>query len=157
MNSIFPQFSRLLAAGRYADIRVMLRRITLTAIIPAALFLLAVFFLNEWIIVTVFGSEYAPSGQPFFWLVAGALFGSITFWTLPLVQSMGLVMLRIVTYLAAIVAGAAIAWILLPEWKATGMAIALLSANVLINFTFIFQTSRKMQAAHASSASQPAL
>lgn len=145
MTSIFPQFSKLLASKKFLETKTMLKKITTTALIPAAVFMIPAYFLSGWVITFVFGKEYAEAGLPFFWLLAGAVFGAITFWTLPLVQSLGLVGLRLKIYVLAIVIGTGIAITLIPEWKATGMAVALLCANIIINVLFIIKSFDKMK------------
>ena len=90
VQSIYPQLNKLLAEKRFPEIRNMLLKITSLAMIPSLIFLIVTFFLNEWIIVTVYGLEYKPAAQPFYYFI-GSVLGASTFWVLPLVQSLGLV------------------------------------------------------------------
>ncbi len=145
MQSIFPQFSKLVAEKKYHEIKKMLRKVTLAAIIPAVVLILVVYFFKEWIVVTVYGKKYMDAVNPFLWLLAGAVMGSITFWTLPLIQSLGLVKFRLKIYSIAIVTGALIATLLIPSRAAAGMAIALLCANLIINSSFVYKAYERIR------------
>jgi len=68
----------------------------------------------------------------------------VTFWTLPLVQSLGLVRMRIVAYLTTIIVGISLSWLLIPHFAAAGMAMALLITNVLNATIFIFFSFRSI-------------
>lgn len=138
MNSVFPQFSKLLAAGKFREIKTMLRKITTVALVPAIAFLLLAYFISEQVVTLVFGKQYAAAGPPFFWHLAGAVFSTLVFWTLPLVQSLGLIGLRLKIYTLAIVLGTAVAWVLIPDMQAAGMAIALFTATLTIGTSFAF-------------------
>jgi O-antigen/teichoic acid export membrane protein len=145
MFSIFPQFSKLLAEKKFVETKKMLKKITVFAAIPCSLFLIITFFFKEWLFVTIFGSEYLNSIPPFIYLALSAAFSSVTFWSLPLVVSLGLVKLRLKVYLLAITTGILIAYFAIPVMHASGMALALLSVNLIINTIFIFKAYRKMK------------
>lgn len=145
MQSIFPQFSKLLAGEKFIETKRMLRKITMIAAIPSVVFILVTLFFKEWLFVTIFGREYIGSVYPFIYLLLSAVFSSVTFWALPLIVSLGLVRLRIQVYLLAIAAGAAIAYLSIPRMQASGMALALLCVNVIINTVFIYIGYRKMK------------
>lgn len=145
VSSIYPQLSRLLAEGRFSDVRKMLRRITWLASVPAAAALGLMYFLNKWLIVTIYGSEYMPASGSFFYFFAAALLGAVTFWTLPLVQSLGLVKMRIKAYAVTILAGFLLAAFLIPSLQAEGMSIALLLTNILNATIFIYFSFRVMK------------
>ncbi len=138
VQSIYPQLSLLLAKKKYTEMKNMLVRITSIAMIPGLIFIVATFFLNEWIIKTVYGVEYLPATQAFFYFVIGAVLGATTFWTLPLVQSLGIVKIRIKVYIATIIFGSAIAYLLIPTMHNAGMALALLITNVMNMLIFIY-------------------
>lgn len=138
VQSIYPQLSLLLAEKKYTEMKNMLVRITSIAMIPGLIFIVATFFLNEWIIKTVYGVEYLPATQAFFYFVIGAVLGATTFWTLPLVQSLGIVKIRIKVYIATIIFGSAIAYLLIPTMHNAGMALALLITNVMNMLIFIY-------------------
>jgi O-antigen/teichoic acid export membrane protein len=143
-QSIYPQLAKLLAAQQFADVRKMLLRITSLALIPGIIFLLITFFLNEWIIITVYGAEYVEATHSFFYFLAGATLGAVTFWTLPLIQSLGLVKMRVKVYAITIIAGSMLAWLLIPTMQAAGMALALLITNVLNMIVFISEAFKKL-------------
>ena len=145
MQSIFPQFSKLLAGKKFMETKRMLGKITMVAALPSVVFIFVTFFLKEWLFTTIFGKEFLESVYPFIYLLLSAVFSSVTFWALPLIVSLGLVRLRIQVYMLAIVVGAVIAYISIPQMKASGMALALLGMNVIINTLFIYFGYRKMK------------
>ncbi len=144
VQSIFPQFSKLLAEKKFPETRRMLRKITLMATYPCIIYVIVTLSMKEWIFVTVFGKEFLGSAEPFFYLLLSAVFSAITFWSLPLITSLGMVKLRIQVYMIAIVAGLTIAYFAIPHMLASGAALALLCMNLIINFIFIFKAFRKM-------------
>ena len=89
------------------------------------------------IIDFLFGKEFIAGAEPFIILLICALQGSIFFWALPLIQSMGLIKKRFLVYLSAIILGGTIGILLIPSMQATGAAIGLLAANVFITLRFI--------------------
>jgi len=152
MNSVFPQFSKLLAARKFTEIKTMLRKITTAAVVPALAFLVFAYFLNEWVVTLIFGKEYTAAGPPFFWHLVGAVFSTLVFWTLPLVQSLGLIGLRLKIYTLAIVLGTAVALWLIPQMEAAGMAIALLTATLTIGSSFAFFSLKEIGKREATEA-----
>jgi O-antigen/teichoic acid export membrane protein len=146
MNSVFPQFSKLLAAKKFNEIRIMLNRMTRFSLAPAVAGLILSWLLSDWIIALVYGDEYSAAGRSFFWHSAGAIFSTVVFWSLPLVQSLGLVNQRLLAYCAAIAVGCVAAFLLIPTFLAAGMAMALLSATITIGILFLFFIREKMSA-----------
>jgi O-antigen/teichoic acid export membrane protein len=139
-SSVYPQLSKLLAERRFSEVRTMLKRTTLTGLVPAILFFVAMVFLNRWAIVLVYGKEYITASDSFMYFLAGALLGAVTFWTLPLVQSLGIIRLRIIAYVVTILFGTLLSILLVPTMGITGMALALLVTNIL-NATIFIRTS----------------
>lgn len=136
-TSVFPQFSHLIAGKVYTKVKTMLSSITRALLLPALFFLTVAYFLRENIITFLYGQEFAAAADPFFILLICAVQGSVFFWALPLVQSLGLIKKRFLVYLSAIIIGAVCAILLIKEYKASGVAIGLLAANLYINFRFI--------------------
>lgn len=136
-GSIFPQLSHLIASKDHLKIKVMIRKVTMIMLIPSLLLLIVCFFFKGEIILLFFGKDFLPSSQPFMILLVCALQGSIFFWALPLIQSMGLIKKRFLVYLFAIIIGGGIGLLLIPTMNATGAAIGILCANLFITFRFI--------------------
>ena len=153
VSSIYPQLSKLLAERKFAETRRMLFRITSITVLPAILFLTAMAFLNRWVIVTLYGAEYAPAAASFFYFLIASVVGVMTFWSIPLIQSLGLVGLRIKVYVVTILGGSLLAWWLIGQWQATGMAIALLSTNLFSLAYFLWAADRKIRSQESESAS----
>lgn len=144
MNAIFPQLSKLVAEGKYAETKLMLSKITGLFFVPGAIGLAIIYFLREWIIVTVFGNDYLPAAQPFFYLMLTAFLIAVFFWNLSMIQSLGLVKLRFIVYLIAIAIGGAVSFVLIPLMGATGSAIGLLLAYVVITIGFVGKSVLKL-------------
>ena len=144
VQSIYPQLSKLLAEKKFSEVKNMLIKITSLAMIPGLIFIVFTFFLNEWIIKTIYGPEYLPATKAFFYFVIGAVLGTATFWTLPLVQSMGIVKVRIKVYIATIILGSTLAYILIPIMHNAGMALALLLTNVMNMLIFIYVAEKRI-------------
>jgi O-antigen/teichoic acid export membrane protein len=144
VQSIYPQLSKLLAEKKFKEMKNMLLRITSIAMVPGIIFIVATFFLNEWIIKTVYGVEYLPATKAFFYFVIGAVLGAATFWTLPLVQSLGIVKVRIKVYIVTIIFGSTLAYLLIPTMHNAGMSLALMITNVMNMLIFIFVAEKRV-------------
>jgi O-antigen/teichoic acid export membrane protein len=131
VSSIYPQLSKLVAERRFTEMRLMLRKITSFAALPALAVLGLMYFINARLVTAIYGLEFAPASASFMFFLTGALLAAVTFWTLPLVQSLGLVRMRIVAYVVTIVFGVTLSMFLLPYYQAAGMAIALMITNIL--------------------------
>jgi len=150
VQSIFPQFSKLLAEKKFPETKKMLKKITLMATYPCIAYVIITLSMKRWLFVTIFGKEFLGSAEPFFYLLLSAVFSAITFWSLPLIISLGMVKLRLQVYMIAIIAGLAIAYFTIPHMHASGAALALLCMNLIINFTFIFKSYQKMNESHVN-------
>lgn len=150
MNAIYPQLSKLVAEKKYAETKLMLRKISGLFLIPGTIAITIIFFLRNWIIVTVFGTEYLKAAEPFFFLMLTALLLAIFFWSLSMIQSLGLIKLRFVVYLLAIIFGGGASWLLIPYWGATGSAIGLLTSHSIITACFVGKSWQKLNQLEAS-------
>lgn len=147
-SSIYPQLSKLIAERKFPEVKLMLRKISTFAAAPALLLLAVMFFVNSFLVTTFYGQEFRPASDSFMYFFTAALLGAVTFWTLPLVQSLGLVRMRVYAYLVTIVVGVLVSLTLIPRFQAEGMAIALMFTNILnatIFIYFTFRTIRKME------------
>lgn len=152
VKSIFPQLSLLVYENKFDALKVMLRKITLAAMIPAAIFMVVAIFLKDWILATIYGKQFLPAANAFVIHLAGALQGSVFFWSLPLVNSLGMATMRLRIYLLAILAGLPVAWLGASLAGAAGVAAGLLTANLLITALFLWFAYRyiRQQEAGAS-------
>ena len=144
VQSIYPQLSKLLAEKKFVEMKQMLIKVTTLALIPGLVFIGFSYFLSDWIITTVYGIEYLPATKAFFFFVIGAVLGGATFWTLPLVQSLGIVKVRIIIYIATIFIGSALAYLLIPSMQNAGMSLALLITNIFNMVIFIAITAKRV-------------
>ncbi|MEO8085342.1 MAG: oligosaccharide flippase family protein [Bacteroidota bacterium] len=151
-SSIYPQLSKLLAEKRYPEVKKMLRKITTLSLFPAIILLTVLFFLKDWIVISLYGKSFAESAMPFFFFLVSAVLGAMTFWTLPLIQSLGLASMRLKIYIVTIITGIAFAFWLVPLFQSTGMAIAALITNVLNMVLFIWFSFRKIRTEELKSA-----
>lgn len=136
-SSIFPQLSHLIASKDYSKIKVMIQKITAIMLIPSLIVLVTCIFLKSFLIQLLFGTEFLAAAEPFIVLLVCALQGSIFFWALPLIQSMGLIKKRFLVYLSAIIIGGITSILLIPSMQESGAAIGLLVANLFITARFI--------------------
>ncbi|MEP7265341.1 MAG: oligosaccharide flippase family protein [Bacteroidota bacterium] len=144
VTSIFPQLSVLIARRKYEETKKMLRRITMVTAIPLSFVLFFAFVFRDSIMVTLYGKEFIPAAAPFFIHLVGAVQGSLFFWVLPLIQSIGMTGLRFRIYIAAIIAGAGVAYLFIPSLQSSGVALGLLTSNLIITATFLFFAFRKI-------------
>lgn len=143
--SVFPQFSRLMAEKKYDAATGMIRKMTSFLTLPAIVILMLAFVVREPLFTTLYGFSFAAAATPFVILLACALQGAVFFWTLPLLQSLGLITKRLVIYLLAIIAGAACSMILVNDYGAGGVATGLLVANLVITGSFIFHIRKELK------------
>lgn len=144
-SSIFPQFSHLVAKKAYARIRTMINTTT-RLLLPAALAILALsFFIREELIQILFGKEFTGAATPFIILLASALQGSVFFWSVPLMQSLGLIRKRLLIHIFAVILGGIIALLLVHEYQSSGVAFGLLAANLFITALFIRMSIKRMK------------
>ncbi len=136
-TSVFPQLSHLIAAKVYHKVKTMIGSITRMVALPALIFLGVAFLFKEEIITLLYGNAFSDASTPFFILLICAMQGAVFFWALPLIQSLGLIKKRFLVYLTAIIIGAIIAVLLAGTYKASGVAVGLLTANLYITFRFI--------------------
>lgn len=144
MTAIFPQLSKLIAEKKYTETKLMLRKITGLFLVPGAVAITVIYFLRKWIIVKVFGSEYLPAAEPFFFLMLTALLIAVFFWNLSMIQSLGLIKIRFVVYVFSIIFGGGTSYWLIPTWGATGSAVGLLIAYAIITVGFVGKSWQKL-------------
>jgi O-antigen/teichoic acid export membrane protein len=137
-SSVFPQLAKLVAERNLASVRTMLRRITLLfGALFTGVFLVAL-VAGRPVMVMVYGEEFRPAGTALLVLVAAAGIGAALFWSTSLIVSLGRVDARLRGYLAALAASAALAWWLVPAMGATGLAVAMLAAIVIMQSVFVW-------------------
>lgn len=147
VQSIFPQFSRLLAEKKFLETRKMVIRISTLAIIPAAIFMILAISLSQTIIGLVYGAEYLNASASFSFFIVGATTASVSFWMLPLVLSLGLIKERLVIYFLTILSGIGLSLIFVPLFQAAGMSMVLLIINMLNLILFGILVNNKMKRA----------
>ncbi len=136
-SSIFPQFSHLIAGKDTSKIKLMIKKITLWMLLPCLLIFFVCLLFDQEIIALLFGATYTEARTAFLILLVCSLQGVLSFWALPLIQSLGLIRKRFLVYITAIVIGGITAWLCIPLWGAAGAAIGLLSANLYISVKFV--------------------
>lgn len=146
-NAVFPQFSKLIAEKRKKEIKTMIVKIEKIIGSPVLLSLTAVFFFRKDIIKLIFGPEYIPAADIFFILMIVAAIVAVSFWNLPLIQSIGKVGFRLKIYIIALVVEVIISVVLYPYLEALGISIAVLTAFGLINGFFALENFRYLKKA----------
>ncbi len=150
VQSIFPQFSRLLAEKKFAETRKMVLRISTLTIIPSAIFMVLAIGFSHSIISLVYGADYLPAAGSFQYFIVGAALATVTFWMLPLVQGLGLIKARLKIYFITILAGVILSMIFVPSLQSAGMAMVLLLINLLNLVLFGYLVHKKMKDNSAS-------
>lgn len=143
--SVFPQFSRLMAEKKHEAAIGMIRKMTSFLTVPAIVLLTLAFFIREHLVTALYGQSFNAAATPFVILLASALQGAVFFWTLPLLQSLGLITKRLFIYLASIITGAACSLLLVTDYGAGGVATGLLIANLIITGSFIFHIRKELK------------
>jgi len=143
-NSIYPQLSLLVSTKKYAEIKIMLKKITKVIFYPSVGFLILMYFFNEELIQLIYGSEYYGAGWAFFILLISSVLGAVFFWALSLVLSLGLFRFRFFTSIISLVCGFILAYILTPKYGAVGVASGLLLAKLITLFLSVVVSKRKL-------------
>lgn len=136
VQSIYPQFSVLMSEKKYRDILKMINQVTRMSLVPGIIFLVVVYFTKDWLITTIYGADRIGAAEPFVYHMLSAVLGTIFFWNLSLIISIGMVRFRLVISALATAAGAAVAYYYIPLWGASGAALGLLVTNFLIIISF---------------------
>ena len=123
----------------------MILRLTTIATGPAIVFVLLSFMIGEWLIVTVFGDEYAQAGLTFGILSVSAAMQAVLFWMQPLLQAFDLMSQRVWVFLTGIVTGAAVAFVLVPETGSYGMAWAVVVSQSIMTGIFVILAFKKVK------------
>lgn len=144
VSSIFPQISRLLAERRIGEVKRMLKKLTAGVGSAALPVLVAAYFLGEWVMVTLYGGEFAPGADVFVVHLASMLFAATIFWGLPLIHSLNLITERLRITAIMMGVGAAVGYLVAPAYGALGMAATLLFVKVVISSDMLLRARRKM-------------
>lgn len=145
VTTIYPQISQLVSKKKFKELKIMLIRISKLTTIPLIVISLIVFIYRSNIIILFYGKEYAIASNTFFIHFLGAAQSAIFFWALPLIQSMNLAKPRLFTYTTSMIIGIALATILTPNLGASGIALSLLSTNIVITILFIYYANNEIK------------
>lgn len=137
-NAIFPQLSQLIADKKMREIKIMIIKFIKIFSVPSIVSLFLVFLFKEEIINLIFGTEYLPAANIFFVLMIVSVVMSISFWNLPLIQSIGKVGLRLIVYIIALFIGVLASIMFYSSLGAIGIAYAVLISFIFINIAFLF-------------------
>ena len=144
-QSVYPQFTGLIAENKLTEMKTMLLRVSRFILPSAIAFLIVNFFINEWLITSLFGNEYLEAANPYLVLICNSFLMVVFFWRRALIQSLGLVKIRFFVKLVALVCGASIAYVLIPSMGATGLAIGLLASTGIIVLCFSLASYRELE------------
>lgn len=144
-NSVYPQFCKLYSENQTDDIIKMVVKLTTLAAIPASIFMLVAYFLNEWIITLFFGDQYLGAADTFSILTGASLLYAMFFWIQPLLQALDLVSTRLYVSLMGLVIGLISAYLLIPVYGTDGMAITIIIINIIMPGFFITFAFRKLR------------
>jgi len=142
-SAIFPQLAVLINNKKTKEVKAMLAKVTRIGLIYGGILLVLSYLFKERVMLFLYGPDFLSSSFPFFILLIASVAGSVFFWNLSLIQSLGLIKLRVYTYLFSGLIFLLLSVILVPKSGATGMAISLVIYNCLVIIRF---TSRGMKA-----------
>jgi O-antigen/teichoic acid export membrane protein len=103
------------------------------------------YFTSGWLIRSIYGQEFEPAATPFFWFMIGAVVSSVFFWTIPMLQSLGLVHYRLRIYIVAVIMAYLSGIILIPLYQSSGMAIGILIVNLIVISSTSFLSFKAIQ------------
>jgi len=144
-NSVYPQFCKLYSENQTKDIIKMVVKLTTLAAIPASIFMLFAYFLNEWIITLLFGDQYLEAATTFLLLTGASLLYAMFFWIQPLLQALDLVSTRLYVSLMGLVIGLISAYLLIPKYGSDGMAVTIILINIIMPGFFITFAFKKLR------------
>jgi O-antigen/teichoic acid export membrane protein len=127
-HSIFPQLAQLTTESRYREIKSLLKRAVLVMAAPCILYLLFGFFARESLIVTLYGNEFRGAAWPFVVQQTIAVLGAVSFWSLPLIQSLGFMGYRFLLLIIAMLVSFVVAVPMTIHFGALGGSVASLVA-----------------------------
>ena len=143
-TSIYPQLSTLVSEKKYSEVKTMLLKISSIITIPAFIFLVVMYFSNQWLIVTFFGADYSKASMPFLVLSINTVLNAVFFWNRSLIQSLGMVKYRFFIYLFGAVICGPLAYLLIPSLGSFGLAIAMLSCTSIIICAIVYLTNKRI-------------
>lgn len=130
-QGIYPQISYLLAEKKYPELKLMLIKLTRSIALPLALSLPLMYFVHEWFISFIYGSEYSNASKPFVLLYFASILSTVFFWNQSFLLGIGFIKTRFAIILAAALVGFSVSYILIPEYADVGMAIGNLILRAL--------------------------
>lgn len=142
--SIYPQLASLVSQQRFNDIKMMLKKVSKILIIPLILFFLCASLFNKWIMNLIYGGEYIAAGKPFLFLLLTVCIAAFFFWIGPLLLSLGRAFFRLKVDVVVYAVGALLAFFLAPLYGAVGVAIALLTINLISHSIFLYAVKRDL-------------
>ena len=135
--AVYPQISSLVSEQRYSAILEMLKNLTRLFAIPFFIVIIVIFSFRYEILQFLYGTEYRDAANPFVFLLIGASISLIFFWNLSLLFSLGRVDIRLKTSILTILIGFFIAYLLVPQYGAAGVAFSLMISKLILTSTFV--------------------
>jgi O-antigen/teichoic acid export membrane protein len=132
-HSIFPQLAQLATESRYGEIKSLLKRTVLAMAAPCGLYLVLGFLVRESLVVTLYGGEFRGAAWPFVVQQTIAALGAVSFWSLPLIQSLGFMGYRFLLLILAMVISFIVALPMTIHFGALGGSFASLVAFSILD------------------------
>lgn len=143
--SIYPQLANLISIHNYRGAYQMLGKITRMLVAPIGLLLVIAFFISGWLITRIYGVDYQSATLPFMILLIASSLSALFFWSTPIILSLGRINLRLKTHVVALSVGLLTGFLLGPSYGATGVAIALCLAVIILHSVFVRATIRELR------------
>lgn len=152
ISTTFPEISRSIAGSAWAQLRGLLKRITLvSAVLTAGIAVFLVFF-GRWVIL-IYGPAYLPAYPALMVLLVGYGFSNLVFWNRPLLLALDLPSYPFWATLGSGLAKILLAFVAIPVYGTVGAAALLAGYFLLSGALMAIRGLRQMQVRQSMEAS----
>lgn len=130
-QAIFPQLSVLVAKKRISGLIILINNTLKLGSIPILIILFLGFFIGEEVIMFLYTQEFSESFNSFLILLVSGCLSAMFFWITPLTLSLGMAKERLIANLLVLLFLLPASIYLSITYGSTGIAVAMLSANIL--------------------------
>lgn len=132
VTTTYPEMTRSIVSRAWAQLRRLLRRVTLISASWTGLVLLVMLIAGRWLIQLFYGAAFVPAFPATMILLLGFGFANVFFWNRSLLLSFGQANIPLYVLFSAALVKIALAFWVVPRWGIVGES-ALLSAYLIIS------------------------
>lgn len=126
----FPQVASMIGAKQYKTLRGVLASVYKKLLVPALVVLVLIVVFDDWVL-SLWGSSFAEPGGIVVLTMSRSLVPLLCFWVTPLVLSLGLIRLRLMSVIISSTISFSLAFFLVTRWEGEGVAAAMLIGALL--------------------------